>query len=203
MTAEILRKKAAGDTITDEVALRADIAVKILKRVEVCQMTFTASLQGYMPKLWQARQINKTFRRIFRYCDTSWRDGAAALRQELVDVSREWPLLMNPPASTNSISSSSSSTKCSYQPTEAEISKQKEDYEEFETRNEFKVMLSHHLQSQTDGWLPNDVYEASKKRYREMYEDFLEEIRSNSDSDSAEKEKMKLSWPFDPPDKLA
>jgi hypothetical protein len=58
------------------------------KDVSTCQQTYEVVLRGFVPKLYSARTMDETLLRLFRYCDTSWRDSAAALRQELIDISQ-------------------------------------------------------------------------------------------------------------------
>lgn len=60
------------------------------KDVSTCQQTYEVVLRGFVPKFYNARTMDETLLRPFRYCDTSWRDGAAALRQELSEISQRW-----------------------------------------------------------------------------------------------------------------
>jgi hypothetical protein len=42
------------------------------------------------PKLSDPRLINESLFRPFRYCYRTWKDGAAALRHELIETARLW-----------------------------------------------------------------------------------------------------------------
>jgi hypothetical protein len=58
------------------------------KDVSTCQEIYEVVLRGFVPKLHNARAMDETLLRPFRYCDASWRDSAAALRQELIEISQ-------------------------------------------------------------------------------------------------------------------
>lgn len=60
------------------------------KDIWTCTQTFEVVLKGYVPKLYRARAMEQTLLRPFRYCDASWRDSAAALRQDLIELSQRW-----------------------------------------------------------------------------------------------------------------
>ncbi|KAF2499208.1 hypothetical protein BU16DRAFT_603172 [Lophium mytilinum] len=55
--------------------------------LEKLMTTFEVMMLGKMRKLHDARKMDQTLLRPFRYCDASWRDSAAALRQELIELS--------------------------------------------------------------------------------------------------------------------
>ena len=90
------------------------------KDVSTCQQTYEVVLRGFVPKLYNARTMDETLLRPFRYCDTSWRDGAAALRQELIDISHRWTELGLP-------------GQCPYQLTPEELREHEKHFEDFET----------------------------------------------------------------------
>lgn len=43
-----------------------------------------------VPALAAARAADSTLLRPLRYCGTSWRDSATAVRQELIELSQRW-----------------------------------------------------------------------------------------------------------------
>lgn len=49
------------------------------KDVWTCRQTFEVILKAYIPKLHNARAMDETILRPFRFCNSSWRDGATAL----------------------------------------------------------------------------------------------------------------------------
>ncbi|KAI8932663.1 hypothetical protein NX059_010158 [Plenodomus lindquistii] len=99
------------------------------KDVSTCQQTYEVVLRGFAPKLYNARAIDRTLLRPFRYCDTSWRDSAAALRQELTEISQRWTELGLAGA-------------CPYQPTPEELREHEKQYEDFETVQQLKLFQS-------------------------------------------------------------
>lgn len=60
---------------------------KILTDVSICQQTYDVRLRVWAPTLYEARTMDQTLSRIFRYCASSWRDSLTALRAELVALS--------------------------------------------------------------------------------------------------------------------
>ena len=53
---------------------------------ELCRQAFGACLQALIPRVWAASMLDDDLLRPFRYCDRTWKDGAVAFRQELIDV---------------------------------------------------------------------------------------------------------------------
>ena len=60
------------------------------KEISICERTFEVALEGWVPKLHDARALDETLLRPIRYCHTTWRDGVAAFRQELIELSQHW-----------------------------------------------------------------------------------------------------------------
>jgi hypothetical protein len=116
---------------------------KYEKDVSTCQQTYEVVLRGFVPKLHSARAMDQTLLRPFRYCDTSWRDSAAALRQELIETSQRWTEL-------------DLAGPCPYQPTPEEFREHEKQYEDFETVQQLKLFLKRALNAESDGWVPAD-----------------------------------------------
>ncbi len=55
----------------------------------ICSQTFDVCMKGFVPKLRAARALDDTLLKPFHYCHTSWRDGAAAVRQEFIEISKK------------------------------------------------------------------------------------------------------------------
>lgn len=51
------------------------------------RQAYDVCMKGFVPKLRPARLLDPTLFRPFHYCHTSWRDSAAAVRQELIELS--------------------------------------------------------------------------------------------------------------------
>jgi hypothetical protein len=108
------------------------------KDVLTCRQTFEVVLKGYIPKLHNAGAMNESLLRPFRYCDASWRDSAAALRQELIELSQRWTELVLPGS-------------CPYQPTLEELAEHAKQYEDFERAQQLKMFLKRTLGADSDG----------------------------------------------------
>lgn len=153
------------------------------KDVLTCQKTFDVVLSGYARQLYDARAMNQTLLRPFRYCNRSWRDGAAALRQELICLSQHWTDL-------------GLSGSCKYQPTPEELAEHTEQYEDFETVQLSKIFLKRALDVNSDGWVPADMWETSKEEHINLLSQWMESVRDSGGSE----DQAKKFWPFNETD---
>jgi len=149
------------------------------KDVSTCQQTYEVVLRGFVPKLHNARAMDETFLRIFRYCDTSWKDSAAALRQELIDISQRWTELGLP-------------DPCPYQPTPEELSEHDKQFEDFETVQQLKLFLKRALDAESDGWVPADEWPAKAEENEKLFGEFLESVKESGGNE----ERARALWPF-------
>lgn len=150
------------------------------KDVWTCIQTFEVALKGYAPKMNKARVMDQTLLRPFRYCGSSWRDSAAALQQELIELSQRWTELGLPGS-------------CPYQPTTEELTEHVKQYEDFESVQQLKMILKSTLGIESDGWVPADAWESVKRQHKAFHAEWMETIKeSGSDPDRARK-----LWPFD------
>lgn len=145
------------------------------KDIQTCRQTFEVVLKGYAPKLHDARAMEQNLLRPLRYCDASWRDGAAALRQELIELSQGWTELGLPGS-------------CPYQPTLEELVEHAKQYEVFESVQQLKMFLKRALDADSDGWVPAENWETAKKANKILFDQWMESIKDSGSS--------KL-WPFD------
>lgn len=144
---------------------------------------YTTCLRGWIPKLWQARQTNEILLRIFQYCGTSWRDSAPALRQELIELSREWQALGLP-------------GHCPYQPNVDDLERHTAQYADFEYALDAKHVLMETMRCDADGWVHNDAYDLAKELCHEVYLKYLETVEKD-DIWHMSVEKAARLWPFD------
>ena len=63
---------------------------KLEKEIDLCQKTYTTILRALISNLWSAMQMDQRYVRLFRYCNSSWRARAVALRQEILELSEGW-----------------------------------------------------------------------------------------------------------------
>ncbi|KAK0104962.1 hypothetical protein ONS95_005223 [Cadophora gregata] len=150
-----------------------------LKDVWTCTQTFEVVLKGYLPELHHARAMDQTLLRTFRYCDASWRDSAAALRQELIKLSQRWTELRLPGS-------------CPYQPTLEELAEHAEQYEDFEKFQQLKMFLKRALDADSDGWVPAKNWETAKKDHKVLFDQWMESIKESGGSESY----ARKLWPF-------
>lgn len=160
-----------------------DARERLEKDCWICRQTFEVGILGSVPKLHAARITDETLLRPFRYCHSSWIDSATALRQELVELSQRWSELGLPGC-------------CPYQPTEEEVAEHNKRYEDFETVQKLKLVLMRALDSNSDGWVPAESWEASKAAHRSVFEEWMETVRHSDDPEMNEERGRKL-WPWD------
>ncbi|KAH3906932.1 hypothetical protein HBI56_064900 [Parastagonospora nodorum] len=149
------------------------------KDVSVCQQTYEIVLRGFAPKLYNARVMDETLLRLFRYCDTSWRDSAAALRQELIGISQRWTELGLPGT-------------CPYQPTPDELREHEKQFEDFETTQHLRLFLKRALHAESDGWVAADEWPEKAADNAKLYGEFLESVKESGGSE----ERARALWPF-------
>ncbi|GIJ86705.1 hypothetical protein Asppvi_005598 [Aspergillus pseudoviridinutans] len=135
----------------------------------ICYQTYDVCMKGLAPKLRLARLLDPILFRIFQYFHTTWRDSATALRQELIELSARWTEL-------------GLQGSCPFSPTEEELKKHARDYEDFETVQKLKLWLRNSLHTNSDGWVPNDVWNAAKDAHRAVYDEWIQTARESESS---------------------
>ncbi|EPE30674.1 Protein kinase-like (PK-like) [Glarea lozoyensis ATCC 20868] len=113
--------------------------------------------QMNVPTLSKARNADQNLLRPLRYCGTSWRDGAAATRQELIELSKKWTEIGLPGA-------------CPYQPSAKELEEHTLGYDQFEMKQGLKDLLIEMHDTNGEGWIHSDDWQAAKEAHREIYE---------------------------------
>lgn len=156
---------------------------KLERDCRICQQTFEVTLCGFAPKLAAARATDETLLRSLRYCHSSYRDGAAALRQELIELSQRWSELGLP-------------NICPYQPSTEDLAEHAKQWQDFETTQKFKLFLMHMLDSNSDGWVPTESWDAAKAAHKAAFEQWMETVRGSEDPDMNEDRGRNL-WPWD------
>ena len=153
---------------------------------ELCRQAFNVCLQCLVPKIWAARALDDDLLRPFRYCHRTWRDGAVAFRQELIEISNRWRELKL----TNS---------CPYVlPTSDELLIHQKDFGTFETAQNLKRRLACLLDTAPDGWVPTHLWEATKVAHKEAFNEVVLAVKSESaGGQSMSEEDLKEIWPFD------
>ena len=153
----------------------------------LCREAFEVCLQGLIPKLYAARALDDDLLRPFRYCHRTWKDGATALRHELIELSGRWTEL-------------GLAGSCPYvSPTSIELLDHQKDFQDFVTALQLKQGLINLLDTDVDGWVPTESWEAAKVAHKEAFDEISQTVRSaeSSDDQSMNEEDMKRIWPFD------
>ncbi|PIG86651.1 hypothetical protein AARAC_005358 [Aspergillus arachidicola] len=159
---------------------------KKLNDAKICHQPYDVYMKGLVPKLRQAMLLDPALFRPFLYCHTTWRDSATALRQELMELSARWSDL-------------GMQGSCPYLPDEQQVANHAKLYEDFETVQRLKMWLRGSLGTDSDGWVPNDVWEAAKDAHRAAYNEWIETARNaEAKGDELTVEKADRLWPFDP-----
>ncbi|KAJ5086934.1 hypothetical protein NUU61_008241 [Penicillium alfredii] len=155
------------------------------KDASICYQTYDVCMKGLAPKLRPARLLDPTLFRLFQYCHTTWRDSATAIRQELIELSIRWTEL-------------ELQGSCPFSPTKEELKEHAQDYEDFETVQRLKLWLRNSLHTNSDGWVPNDVWDAAKDAHRAAYDQWIQTAReSESRGENLTVVKADKLWPFD------
>ena len=91
------------------------------------------------PRFYAARVLNNNLLRPFRYCHRTWRDGAVAFRQELIEISSRWKELGLP-------------NDCPYPlPTSDDLVVHRKEFEDFMAAQNLKQRLIRFLDIPSDG----------------------------------------------------
>ncbi|GMG07999.1 unnamed protein product [Aspergillus oryzae] len=158
---------------------------KKLNDAKICHQTYDVCLKGLVPKVRQAMLLDPALFRPFLYCHTTWRDSATTFRQKLMELSTRWSDL-------------GMQGSCSYLPDEQQVAVHVKLYEDFETVQRLKMWLRDSLGTDSDGWVPNDVWEAAKDAHRAAYNEWMETARNvEAKGDELTVEKADRLWPFD------
>lgn len=153
----------------------------------LCKQAFDACLQGLIPKLYAARALDDDLLRPFRYCHRTWRDGAAAFRHELIDISSRWGELGLAGA-------------CPYAlPTSVELLEHQKEFQSFRIANDLKRKLIDLLDTTPDGWVPTDSWEVTEVAHQKAFGELVQAIRSveSIEDQSMNEEDLRRIWPFD------
>ena len=134
---------------------------KKYKNALFCNQAFYTCIECLVPKLRAAKTLDDTLLEPFRYCPFSWGISAAAMRQMLTEVSKNWKKL-------------GLAGSCPYLPTEEELVEHKKQYEFFESVQKVKLWLMRTLATDSDGWVPIDAWEGTKVAHREVFEQWMQ-----------------------------
>ncbi|KAL8860622.1 MAG: hypothetical protein Q9178_002975 [Gyalolechia marmorata] len=156
-------------------------------KAELCKEAFDACLQCLVPRLSAARALDGNLLRPFRYCHRTWRDGAVAFRQELMEISSRWKELGLPDS-------------CPYPlPTSDGLVVYRREFENFVAARKLKQRLICLLDTTPDGWVPTEFWEATKSAHKEAFDGIAQAMRDAevTGDESMSEEELRKMWPFD------
>lgn len=133
------------------------------------------------PKLDAAKDLDPIMARSFLFCDSTWRNGAAMLQDELHTLSKSWQELGLPGT-------------CPYEMDEDEVSEHKKLFEDFETSQRLRSYLTRKFHGSSDGWVPSAEYDESKAKLETLLQSWLDV--SSSEEDGMTLEKARALWPW-------
>ncbi|KAL8888454.1 MAG: hypothetical protein Q9215_004132 [Flavoplaca cf. flavocitrina] len=144
----------------------------------LCNQAFVAGVRLLVPKLCASWELDADIVRFFEYCHRTYRDGAAIIRQVLIDLANRWEQL-------------ALADPCPYpSPNSEELFAHNEEYKALENAQELKQFVTSRLNIASDGWVPADAWKETIEDHKRLYEQFLEGMSE---------EELKEIWPFDKP----
>lgn len=146
---------------------------------------FDVCMKGFAPIIGEARSASAStdglLFRPFRHCNTSWRDSAPAVRQELIELSTRWGSLGFP-------------GECPYVLTMEELRRHQGQYADFEIAQNLKLGLMRSLHTDSDGWVASSDWGIVKPAHDVMFREWLQAAEDDEEMDEA---KAREVWPFD------
>ena len=110
-----------------------------------------------------------------------------AFRQELIEISSRWKELRLP-------------NSCPYPlPTLDELVVYSREFEDFVAARKLKQRLICLLDTTPDGWVPTQLWEATKSAHKEAFDEIFQAVRDakTTDDQSMSEEQLRKTWPFD------
>lgn len=157
---------------------------------KVSAQTSEISTRFLTPALSKPRLMDENLFRPFRYSYRTWKDGAVALRHELIETGRHWSALGFPGQYPVSLLNSS-----------ADLKEHEKEYRLFEAAQNLRRDLAGLLNSETDGWVPLEEWKRAELAHREIFKAMLRAVLENRGVDDDEPvkdgETLGSIWAFD------
>lgn len=110
-----------------------------------------------------------------------------AFRQVLIEISNRWKELGLP-------------KNCPYPlPTSDELVLYRKEFEDFVAAQKLKQRLVCFLDTAPDGWVPTQLWEATRSAHKEAFDELVQAVRDPNitDDQSMSEEELRKMWPFD------
>ncbi|TQB67840.1 hypothetical protein MPDQ_004518 [Monascus purpureus] len=166
-----------------------DFAIPIETGETIYAEAFEVSSQFLTPILAGPRLMDESLFRPFRYSYRTWKDGAVALRHDMIETARRWKEL-------------GLVGQCPYPlPTPKDFADHEKEYKLFEAAQVLRRDLSNLLNTASDGWVPPEEWEATESAHKEIFMGMLQAVLTNQGLDEDEpvkdEETLRSIWPFD------
>jgi hypothetical protein len=148
----------------------------------LCNEAFEVCMHRYAPVIAKACNTDQLLTRPVLHCNTSWRDSAPAVRQELIELSVRWR------------DSTGLDGPCPYDLTVEDLERHEEQYPDFEMALNLKLGLMRSLRTGSDGWVASSDWDIVKPAYDEMFREWLRTVRESGEMDEGNAREL---WPFD------
>jgi hypothetical protein len=155
---------------------------KTKQDIILCNEAFEVCMHRYAPVIAKARNTDQLLTRPFLRRNTSWRDSALAVRQELIELSVRW-------RETTGLDGS-----CPNDPTVEYLERHEEQYPDFEMALNLKSGLMQSPRTDSDGWVASSDWDIVKPAHDEMFREWL---RTAGESGEMDEKKARELWPSD------
>lgn len=127
-------------------------------------LSFVCGTTYHLPILAESRSLDEDILRPFHYSHRSWKDGAVALRHDLLVISEKW----------NQLGFTGSCPVLVPEP--GKISIHKKHYRHFEAAQKLRKQAANILGVSSEGWVPEEAWERTQLAHEELFRDVLKSI---------------------------
>lgn len=158
-----------------------------LNKAEICAAAFDACIKGLVPRLESVRALDEDLIRLLQYCPRTWKDGIAALQEELMVLSNRWAEL-------------DLAGECPYiPPTGAAFQGHRKRFGLFTTSLKLKKDLLEILDTDSASWVSNEAFEQTKEYEKAVFAQLASTVAQEPDADMTVDD-LRRMWPFDIPE---
>ncbi|KAK2789274.1 hypothetical protein FQN51_002723 [Onygenales sp. PD_10] len=148
----------------------------------LCSQAYAAGLGILSPRLNNARNVDETLLRPFRYCHRTWRDSIVPFTYELLELQKHWDTLGFQESCSLATDFMSSDR--------ARVYREREEI--FNDFLEIKKDLLEMVETDDDGWVFPELFKEKKTLNQSLYETIMSDIEDENDWKD-----MESAWPLD------
>lgn len=151
----------------------------------ICYQAYDIVMKGFALRLQAARAVHETLLRPFHFCYLSTRIGAAAVREDLIELSRDW----------NKLGLAGQSP---YSPSAEEVAEHQRQFQEYQDARNFKGGVMRMFGIASDGWVQEDRWEHVEANYKGAFELHMETFREGeaAGEESVTEDLGRRLWPW-------